>query len=825
MRHARAVLLISVALALLAGLAAARIPTDAGVDTIVDADDPTYRATQDVRETFGEEPVVILAQGDLQEMILGDDLFRMLRLEGCLSGKVPEGAKPLPGACSELAELRPVEFVAGPGTFLNEAVIQIEDQLTKMAKRVPPAQLQEFLISVATKYGITSVPSLVNEEFLSTVVFDLSRTRGTPKARLAYLFPNSESAQIIVRLKPDLSDGERHRALELIDEAVHETTPRQACVVKRKPAPCFELEAGRYVVSGAPVVVDGLARALKEALLVLFAVALVVMALTLLLVFRSRLRLLPLAIALAAAGISFGLWGLLGGSLTMASIAVLPILIGLAVDYAIQFQARFDEAVSAGASGEVAARRAAAAGGPTIGIACLATAAGFLVLQLSPTPMVRGFGLLLLLGIAVAFGLAATAGFAALSLRRPKGAFYPDSGQKAPFAQVRAVHGRIGAATGRATQRTLRYSTEWPERVLLAGLVLALAGWIAGTQVGTVSDIRSLAPRSLPAVRDLTDLQDATGVSGELDVSVEAPDFADPATIEWMAAFKQRVLRENGFSGENPSCLEADVCPGPALSDFLVRGKQVPTEESLRATLAALSPYALRQVAPIDPETGEVGNVALLTFGIRAQSLEDQQALVDRVRGEVGTPGEPGGPPPGVTVRLAGLPVIAAEAAGDLSASRYWLTLAALVAVGLVLLAAYRSLARALVPLVPTALASGWAALILWITGIPLNPMSAALGVLTIAIATEFAVILSGRFHEELGGDGGAEEALRRAYSRTGAAVLASAATAIAGFAVLIASDIQMLRDFGLVTVVDLAVALLGVMVVLPAALVWIEDR
>lgn len=825
-RRARIVLAVAVLAALAAGFAATRIPTDAGVDTIVDSDDPTYRATQDVRETFGEEPVVILAEGDLQEMILGDDLFRMLRLEGCLSGKVPEGAEPLPGACRELAELRPVEFVAGPGTFLNEAVIQIEAQLTEMAKRVPPAQLQEFLISVATKYGITSVPSLVNEEFLSTVVFDLSRARGTPKARLAYLFPNSRSAQIIVRLKPDLSDGERHRALELIDEAVHDTTPRQACAVKGKPAPCFQLEAGRYVVSGAPVVVDGLARALKEALLVLFAVALVVMALTLLLVFRSRLRLLPLAIALAAAGISFGLWGLLGGSLTMASIAVLPILIGLAVDYAIQFQARFDEVVAAGASGEEAARRAAIAGGPTIGIACLATAAGFFVLQFSPTPMVRGFGLLLLLGIAVAFGLTLTAGFAALSFRRSdRGAFRSHSDTKAPFARARAVHGRIATATGRATQRTLRYSTEWPERVLLAGLVLALGGWIAGTQVGTVSDIRSLAPRSLPAVRDLTDLQDATGVSGELDVSVEAPDFADPATIEWMAAFKQRVLRENGFSGEDPSCLEADVCPGPALSDFLVRGERVPSEASLRATLAALSPYALRQVAPVDPETGEVGTVALLTFGIRAQSLEDQQALVDRVRGEVGTPGEPGGPPPGVTVRLAGLPVIAAEAAGDLSASRYWLTLAALVAVGLVLLAAYRSLARALVPLVPTALASGWAALILWVTGIPLNPMSAALGVLTIAIATEFAVILSGRFHEELGGEGGAEEALHRAYSRTGAAVLASAATAIAGFAVLVASDIQMLRDFGLVTVIDLAVALLGVMVVLPAALVWIEDR
>ncbi len=195
------------------------------------------------------------------------------------------------------------------------------------------------------------------------------------------------------------------------------------------------------------------------------------------------------------------------------------------------------------------------------------------------------------------------------------------------------------------------------------------------------------------------------------------------------------------------------------------------------------------------------------------------------MRGEIGKSGAPDGPPAGVEVQLAGLPVIAAESASDLSASRYWLTLAGLLAVALVLLAGYRSLSRALVPLVPTLLATGWASLILWLTGIPLNPMSAALGALTIAIATEFGVILAGRFHDERRAGRGAEEALRSAYGRTGAAVLASGATAVAGFAVLIASDIQMLRDFGTVTVIDLAVALAGVMVVLPAALIWIEER
>ena len=152
----------------------------------------------------------------------------------------------------------------------------------------------------------------------------------------------------------------------------------------------------------------------------------------------------------------------------------------------------------------------------------------------------------------------------------------------------------------------------------------------------------------------------------------------------------------------------------------------------------------------------------------------------------------------GVEVQLAGLSVIAAESASDLSSSRYWLTLAGIVLVGLALLLIYRSWRRALVPLVPTVLATGWASLLLWVTGIPLNPMSAALGALTIAIATEFGVLLSGRFHEERQGGLEVEEALQRAYSRTGAAVIASGATAIAGFAVLIASDVQMLRDFGL---------------------------
>jgi hydrophobe/amphiphile efflux-3 (HAE3) family protein len=811
-RHAKAVLAVALGLALAAGVAATQLPTDAGTDTLVDTDTAAYRATQDVRREFGEEPVVVLAEGDLQRLVLTANLGRLLRLEGCLSGNVPEGVEPIPGPCAQLAAQDPVRSVIGPATFLNEAVIQIDRQLRRLVATVPPQKLRELLLSIAAEYGITSAPSLSNPNFLAAVVFDLRRSRGTPKARLAYLFPNSRTTQIVLRLRSDLSEDERHEAIEAIRAVVDDPVARKVCEFRGEAEPCFQLRGGRYVISGVPVVVDAVTRALKDALLVLLAVAVIVMAAVLALVFRSRWRLLPLALALASAALTFGLLGLVGGSLTMASIAVLPILIGLAVDYAIQLQARYDEAIDGGVPpGVDAARRAASRGGPTIAVACLATGAGFLALQLSPTPMVRGFGLLLVVGIAFAFAVAFVAGFAALGLRGAR------------------VRERTGAAVLLPSlRRALELGQTRPREVLVTGLALAVIGWGVGTQIETQSDIRELAPQSLQAVKELNELQDATGVSGELDVRVRADDLTDPATIRWMADFKRRVLEVGGFAGSNASCQAAEVCPGPALSDFvtgggLTEGARVElTRAGIRTAFTQIPAYNLRQIATIDRGTGLPAGSTLLAFGIRAQSLEGQQELIERVRGEIDAGG---GPPPGVEVELAGLPVIASAAASDLSDSRYLLTLAGLLAVALVLLAAYRSASRALVPLVPIVLATGWSALVLWVSQIPLNPMSAALGALTIAIATEFSVILAGRFHEERRGGGTVAAALDSAYSRTGTAVLASGVTAIAGFAVLIVSDVRMLREFGFVTVVDLAVALLGVMVVLPAALAWAAGR
>jgi hydrophobe/amphiphile efflux-3 (HAE3) family protein len=848
-----ALVLALTALLVLGGLAlAAQLQPDAGIDTLVGTDSPAYGATTTYRERFGDDPIIVLVRGPLTKLLLTQDLERLLGLEGCIAGNVPAGVTPAGGAngpCRRLAATKPVKVVFGPGTFVAEAVRQLgggfarrvaENQqrataAARTARRVAlrqglsaaaaqraasaararvDADFQREVVDLALRYGLSAVPRLDDPNFVSTLVFDSTKPAGTPKRKFAYLFPSKRSgpgtvALVQVRLKAGLGEPQRAAALKLVRAAVamKEWKPRNGAT---------------YTVTGAPVVVADVTSSITRSMWVLLVAVLLVMALTLMLVFGGRPRLLPLAIALAAAALTFGVLSLLGASLTMASIAVLPVLIGLAVDYAIQLQARTQEEQGSGALGAAhAARRAALLGAPTVAVAATATAAGFAALALSPVPMVRGFGLLLVAGIAIAFACALLAGTAALVLAER--AALPAALRGRAAAPARALAAlRERAATGALARRVrgagsaaLARSIANPGRMLVIALTLAAAGWALDTQTRVESDIQKLVPQDLGALRDLDTLQRATGVGGELDVLIQGGDLTDPAVLNWMIGYQTRVLKRFGYSSQR-GCGAAELCPAFSLPDLFTTPASRRDADQIRGLLDAVPPYFSQSVVSPDRRT------ATLAFGIRLMELDRQKEVIDEMRARLHD-----GRPPGVRAQLAGLPVLAADANAEIASdTRRMLTLlAGLLAVAIVLLLALRGVARALVPLVPIVLATGWSALLLFALRVPLNPMSVTLGALVIAISTEFSVLLSERYRQEraLGHD--PQAALARTYRSTGAAVLASGATAIAGFAVLVVSDIRMLRDFGFVTVIDLTVSLLGVLLVLPAVLLLAERR
>src|SRR5687767_15590527 len=130
------VIALAVLLAILGVVGALSLKPNGEADTLVDENSETFKATEELKEKFGDDPIVVLIKGDLEQFVLTEDLQRILFLEACLAGTAPEGEVAegiqTPAVCTELAESKPARVVYGPATFLNQfaeqATAQFQDR-------------------------------------------------------------------------------------------------------------------------------------------------------------------------------------------------------------------------------------------------------------------------------------------------------------------------------------------------------------------------------------------------------------------------------------------------------------------------------------------------------------------------------------------------------------------------------------------------------------------------------------------------------------------------------------------------------------------------
>lgn len=389
LRHPLRVAALSLLLLVLAVFGLTQLGTSAAIRTLTGSGSAAYRADREVADRFGDESILVLVPATAREIALTADLGRVIGLEGCLAGTakdetaLPGGAK---GPCARLRQLKPAKVVYGPGTFINAAVGQVSDEIERLGLRALTEAQQakttaeaaarkrgagqaaiaragqaasdrvlarsQALLQVAQSRGINVAqpPTLSDTAFVERLLFDANATpAGTPKARYGAVFPSADAGLITLRLRSDLSEADRREAVELVQQAVGLSDLRLS---QGKP----------YVVSGSPVLVAAVADELASALLALLAVGVLVMALVLALTFPERRRLLPLGLALGTVAVVFGGIGLLGMSINLGTIATLPVLLGLAVDYGVQLHARVEEARRSGLSGTTAVRTAVARG-------------------------------------------------------------------------------------------------------------------------------------------------------------------------------------------------------------------------------------------------------------------------------------------------------------------------------------------------------------------------------------------------------------------------------------------------------------------------------
>jgi uncharacterized protein len=780
------------ALALLLTIGAAfgitRVTFDASASLLADTSSAAYADQVRFADFFGADPVVVMAEpAKGQQLLTPDRLVGLAQLEG------------------DLSRLHGVRHVYGPGTLVNTFASEVtrraldlcgtqgtqaeskavadaraagrsSAEQTAAGQQAFDAAVRTCAQQLAAQYPTLGAPALNNPGFYQELLLEPD---GRVRPFWNAVLPDTGHALITVRMDRSASLADVEAVVDRVNHATSGPTTRQVPTSTGQtvsaPTTAGELAGTRFTVTGTPAVAAELAEAVRRSLVFLLPLTVLAMLAISALVLRVRHRLLAVPLAVLAGLWTGGAGALLGLPLTPATLAVLPVVLGLTTDYVLQLANRLAEEPRA----SVGVVRAARAILPATAVAAAATAAGVLAFAVSPVPLVRQFAFFMALGVAMSLLASLLVGLpvvALLAARRSSGT--PDiSVTPAPTWERLARAGRM------------------PTAAVLPLAAVGLLGWAALPFIQLETDPVRLLPPGSQSVQQAEHVRQAVGVVGELDLVVTGSDVAAPAVVAWLAGAEGRTAGR-------------DLTPITGLPQFLTTfnyGKP-PDAATTKVILDRLPTYLTQAVASPDR------HLARVAFGVpRLTSVAQDQGLVQRVDGA-------GQPPAGYRAYPAGLAVVASSALTELTADRVRLTLLALGLVLAVLLVAYRRPVPALLAVMPTVVAAGWATGLMWAAGARETPITVLLAGVVIAFATEFGVLWLGRYRSERSAGVDADEASAVASRRVGPAIVASSAALAAGFAALAVSPVPMVRDFGLWCAGDLALATAAVLVLLPPA-------
>ncbi|MCS0634751.1 MMPL family transporter [Streptomyces sp. LP05-1] len=179
---------------------------------------------------------------------------------------------------------------------------------------------------------------------------------------------------------------------------------------------------------------------------------------------------------------------------------------------------------------------------------------------------------------------------------------------------------------------------------------------------------------------------------------------------------------------------------------------------------------------------------------------------------------------PGTEVRIAGPAAKQADLSGAFAGVDGVLLGVALAAVLLILLAVYRSVVLPFLIILSSLFALGVACAVVYVLadhGVVRvdGQVQGILSILVIGAATDYALLLTARFREEIARAGDRTEAARVALRNSAGAITASAATVALGLLALLLSDLSNNRALGPVGAIGIVCALASALTFLPAAL------
>ena len=597
---------------------------------------------------------------------------------------------------------------------------------------------------------------------------------------------------------------------------------------------------GEYLVFGSGLITDEINRSMSDSMLIVGPLALLFVLGALAIGYRDILDIVLGLFGIGAVLVwTFGFMGWADISFNQIFIAVPVLLIGLSIDYAIHIFMRHRERRSDEDRGPREAMRVALGGvGVALTLVTATTVIGFLSNLTSPVPPIREFGIVSGVGIVAAllvFGVL----IPALKIELDE------------FLEGHGIDRRkraIGTEGGRLSQALKLGSIgarKAPYMIIVAALLLSAGGAYAGSQVDT-----SFSQEDFLA-------EDPPGWMEELPEPFKPGEYTAKSNLEYV---NERFVREdsqaqllirgdvataNGIanlSEARTTLGEQDVTqklPGgePDVQSALSVIETVAAEnETFNATLAAADTDGdgvpdenvagvydtLYEVAPqqaqsvLYRENGEYAAARIVVSIQGSASSSDVTAEMRSVAESLSGDG--------LETTATGQTIRFDIVQDQLLETVIQSLLITLVAVFAFLMVVYRisdgSATLGFVTLLPVVLSVAWILGTMYAFEIPFNVMTGMITSLTVGLGVAYSIHLSERFNQELEATGSTWEALDRAVTGTGGALLGSAATTVGGFGVLVFAILPPLKQFGLITGLTIIYAFLASVLVLPSLLV-----
>jgi The (Largely Archaeal Putative) Hydrophobe/Amphiphile Efflux-3 (HAE3) Family len=502
---------------------------------------------------------------------------------------------------------------------------------------------------------------------------------------------------------------------------------------------------------------------------------------------KIRFWILPVVLLIFGLFYTFGIMGIMGIPANDGALAAFPILLGLGIDYAVQFHMRFDDE----------RRRSDAASaltvtitktGPAVLIALGATSLGFMAMFITPIPMIQTFATVSLLGIVCCY-LTALFGFGC----------FVHLFRYVPKPPGNSIAFRLMTAYDEVLSWIVTRVVKLAATVVLVAVVVAAAGIAIDRTIPVDASEKSLAPPDLPAQLVADEVQSVAGSLTPLPLYVRGIDTMTVEGIWWTDSLCTELADNYN-----------EISSIDSLS-LLVRsynsGVLPASQAELNAVLLTIPPDQLK-LYQIDDTT------SVIVINTLSMSINEQRAFSDNVVRDIAWLE----PPPGAEIVPTGDYTLYTILTDQIIENKDRMTILGFILIFVYLLIVYRK-GVALTPLVPIICVIGWNPIAMVALGQDYSIMTAVLGSMTIGVGSEYTILVMERFLEEHGNSGDRIQAIHKAVQKVGSAVVVSGLVTAAGFSALLLSSFPVLSGFGLATIIVVVFSLIGAAVIMPATL------